>query len=115
MSDYRTICPLVKLFVNNSLLDWAAQPDMYLDFSCLYYNKLQYDKLIMLSKLKYAKMPGLLRALDKLLFRMSTVLVHLKKKGVTRNFNEYSLNAINSVLHLCKKRKSCINTLFHKG
>ena len=43
------------------------------------------------------------RALDKFLFRMSTVLVHLKKKGVTRNFNEYSLNTINNVLHLCKK------------
>ena len=43
---------------------------------------------------------GASRALDKLLFRMSTVLVHLKKKGVTRNFNEYSLNAINNVLHL---------------
>ena len=28
---------------------------------------------------------------------MSTVLVHLKKKGVTRNFKEYSLNAINNV------------------
>ena len=28
------------------------------------------------------------RALDKLFFLMSTVLVHLNKKGVTRNFNE---------------------------
>ena len=56
------------------------------------------------------------RALDKLLFRMSTVLVHLKKKEVMRNFKEYSLNAINNVLHVCKKkRKSFINTLFHKG
>ena len=55
------------------------------------------------------------RALDKLLFRMSTVLVHLKKNGITKNFKEYSLNAINNVLHVCKKRKSFINTLFHKG
>ena len=46
------------------------------------------------------------RALDKLLFRMSTVLVHLKKKGVTRNFKEYSLNAINNVLHVCKNKKA---------
>ena len=40
------------------------------------------------------------RALDKLLFQMSTVLVHLKKKEVKRNFKEYSLNAIKNVLNV---------------
>ena len=55
------------------------------------------------------------RALDKLLFQMSTVLVHLKKKGVTRNFKEYSLNATKNVLNVSKKRKSFISTLFHNG
>ena len=54
-----------------------------------------------------------IRDLDKLLFQMSTVLVHLKKKGVTRNFKEYSLNDIKNVLNVSKKRKSFINTLFH--
>ena len=44
-----------------------------------------------------------IRALDKLLFPISTVLVHLKKKGVTRNFKEYSLNDIKNVLNVSKK------------
>ena len=48
----------------------------------------------------------LIRALDKLLFRMSTVLVHLKNKGVTRNFKEYSLNAIKNVLNVSKNEKA---------
>ena len=33
--------------------------------------------------------PGMFRALDKLYFLESTVLVHFLKKGVTRKFLEY--------------------------
>ena len=36
--------------------------------------------------LDVAHIDSFTRALDKLLFQMSAVLVHLKKKGVTRNF-----------------------------
>ena len=43
------------------------------------------------------------RALDKLFFQKSTVLVHLKKKGGTRNCKEYSPNAFKNLHAETKK------------
>ena len=40
---------------------------------------------------------------DKLLFQKGTVFIHLKKKGVTRNFKEYSLNALKNIHAETKK------------